>query len=461
MWATLSTNRWFKSIYFGIFGPLVLLITVAWIISVSASVYNIERRISESLDGQLSQAAYFFWLRAAQVREQEYHGIEDLPDSTQRAYGNLRSFAFQIWDGTELLIKSDSAPETRMASRPGSSNGTINDTRWRFYYRIDGISGIDVIVGAQNRLSREAAVSLAVNSMGPMLVGLVLMFLVSSWAVWNGTRHLRRVSREIQKRSPSDMRPIDASDAPSEVGAITASLNRFFGKLDVAIEGERRFTADASHELRTPIAAIEMSTELLRRAKTEEDKAKALANIKQSIDRSRRVIEQLLTLARLDPDESATTLEKVDLRPIIEKELEEIASDAFAKNIDLELDAVPVQPIMGDSACLSILVRNLLDNAARYAPENGQIVAALNKNKEGIELSVSDSGDGIPDAEKANVLNRFYRVTGTKTDGAGLGLSIVAKIAELHGAELRLETGSKLAGLSVRILFPPVPQMSA
>ncbi len=460
MWVISSIRKWADSIHFGIFVPLVLLISLVWIVSVGASVYNIERRITESLDDQLSQAAYFVWLRAEQAREQNFRGIEDLPKRTQRAYGNLSSFAFQVWDGTNLLTKSDTAPENRMAGRPGSSNGQLDGSRWRFYYRIDWVGGLDVIVGARNSLSQDAAILLAVYSMGPMAVGLILIFGLSYWAIWHGIKHLRHVAGEIKKRSPSDMQPIDASKAPSEVQAITSALNRFFGKLDVAIEGERRFTADASHELRTPLAAIETFTEVLRRAKSEEDQANAVAKIKQSIDRSRRVIDQLLILARLDPDETSQTLEEVDLRPIVERELQEIASQAFAKNIDLELEAEAVQPIQGDPGCLSIMIRNLLDNAARYAPENGTVMASLSNSGRGIELAVSDSGHGIPEDEKDNVWNRFYRVQGTKAEGAGLGLSIVSKIAELHGAKLILENGSRLRGLCVRVLFPTGSEMS-
>jgi signal transduction histidine kinase len=233
-------------------------------------------------------------------------------------------------------------------------------------------------------------------------------------------------------------------------------MNTLFARVAVTLERERAFTADAAHELRTPLAALATQAEVASRARDTAEREHALAQIVIGSRRASRLVDQLLTLARLEP---ATASGIGDVR--LDRLAAEVCADhgamALERQIELDLETPGELSVAGSADMLRVLLRNLIDNALRYTPPGGKIKVTLSARGGSVQLSVMDSGPGIPPAQRAEALRRFRRLAGQETEGSGLGLAIVARIAELHGARLELADGIRDAGnpgLAVCLIFP-------
>jgi two-component system sensor histidine kinase QseC len=221
--------------------------------------------------------------------------------------------------------------------------------------------------------------------------------------------------------------------------------------LQQAFETERRFTSDAAHELRTPLAAIKTQAQVALRSSADEERRRALNQVISGVDRASHLVQQLLTLARIDPTLWVGS-ELIDLPALASEVLAEIAPMALARDIDLSLEAGLPPAIRGDRAMLGMMLRNLVDNAIKYTPAGGKVEVRLARDGARLNLSVDDSGPGITPEERARVFERFYRQVGTNVPGSGLGLSIVKRIADLHHAEVRLGDAA-LGGLRAEVVF--------
>jgi len=283
----------------------------------------------------------------------------------------------------------------------------------------------------------------------PLLFGVPLFGAWIWFATWRGLKPLDEVATEIGKRAPEHLDPVAPAAAPREIRPLIDALNTLFGRVGQTLDNERRFTADAAHELRTPLAAITAQAQVAARARDAAERDHALAQLTTSARRASHLVEQLLTLARLDP---AAQLPLSQLR--LDTLAAEICADhgaaALEKQITLELDAPVAVTVSANEAMLRILLRNLIDNAVRYTPTGGKVGVGVTART----LTVSDSGPGIPAAQRADALRRLHRLAGQEIEGSGLGLSIVARIAELHGAHLELADGIGQPGLSVRVMLP-------
>lgn len=283
----------------------------------------------------------------------------------------------------------------------------------------------------------------------PLLFGLPVLGGWLWFATWRGLKPLDEVAAELGRRAPEHLDPVALASAPQEVRPLLESLNALFARVDRALQNERAFTADAAHELRTPLAAIALQAQVAARARDATERDHALEQLTASARRASHLVEQLLTLARLDP---AAGMPQTELQ--LDVLAAEVCADqgaaALEKNITLELEAPQPVVIHGNEAMLRALLRNLIDNAVRYTPANGKISVGVTAKS----LTVSDSGPGIPAAQREAALRRLHRLAGQEIEGSGLGLSIVARIAELHGASLELADGIGNPGLTVRVGFP-------
>jgi signal transduction histidine kinase len=284
----------------------------------------------------------------------------------------------------------------------------------------------------------------------PALLGLPLLGLWIWLATWRGLQPLDAVAREIAARRPDKLEPVSPASAPKEIRPLVEAINGLFVRVEHALESERRFTADAAHELRTPLAALATQAQVALRARDDAERGHAIEQLIASSRRAARLVDQLLTLARLDPDE-AVPATPLRLDTLAEEICAAHGADAMAKNIALELEAAPTT-MRGHADMLRILLRNLVDNAIRYTPAGGRVVVAVAPGL----LSVTDSGPGIPVVERERVFDRFHRLAGQQTEGSGLGLSIVARIAERHGARIHLGDGAAGVGLRVEVAFSAV-----
>jgi two-component system sensor histidine kinase QseC len=226
------------------------------------------------------------------------------------------------------------------------------------------------------------------------------------------------------------------------------ALNGLFERIGALMESERRFTADAAHELRTPIAAIRAQAQVALAEQGDEARRHALSATLEGCDRATRLVEQLLMLSRLEAGTAPATA-AVELGALVRRVVAEVAPQALHKGQGIEVDAVAPCEVRGDATLLAVLVRNLVDNAIRYCPANATVRVALAGNARRPQLTIEDSGPGLSEHDAKRLGERFFRVLGSGQSGSGLGWSIVRRIAAVHGAEVRVGRSGALGGLEV------------
>jgi two-component system sensor histidine kinase QseC len=289
------------------------------------------------------------------------------------------------------------------------------------------------------------------------LFALPLLALGGWWAVRLGLAPLRQLSQVIGQRKPQSLKQLESAHMPTEMKPIVEALNALFERIETMVASERRFTADAAHELRTPIAGIRAQAQVAMGAG--EDTAQRLHALQSTLagcDRATRLVEQLLTLARLEatPPPPGSEALSVDVSQVARRVAAELAPAALARHQTLVLEAGDLCPVKGNDALLGVLVRNLLDNALRYSPEGAQIEARVEHGANTTTLTVEDAGPGMSEGDLARLGERFFRVLGHEQTGSGLGWSIVKRIAHVFEAQVSVSRSSRLGGLAVRVTWP-------
>lgn len=426
-------------------------ITLVWLATAVFSYFDARHELDELLDAHLAQSVSL--LLAQTGRESGEIDTEHMPQLHKRA----RSVAIQIWEkGRILRLHSVSAPAERLSAKDeGFSDTKVAGKRWRVFSAWDGEGDYLVQVGERYETRDEIAVSLAKNLLLPLLFALPLLGLLVWFNVALGLRPLAALGRQVAGRDPGNLGTLDAGVVPAEVLPLVENLNRLFARVARLIDNERRFTADASHELRTPLAALKTQAQVALAASSDAERSHALGNMIAGCDRAAHLVQQLLTLARLDPDEPGSKAETCDLQALAGTAVAELAPFALSKKIEIDLAEGAAVETTGHAGLIAILLRNLIDNAIRYSPEGGSVQVRASRDGQAATLTVTDQGPGLPADERDKVGQRFYRVLGTEEYGSGLGLSIVKRIAELHGASLGLEDGPQGRGLSVTARFAP------
>ncbi len=286
-----------------------------------------------------------------------------------------------------------------------------------------------------------------------------LMIVLAGWIVWfgiaKGLDPLERVREAVSRRTPKDLHPLRESDAPVEVRPLVQSINGLLHRLAEDLAIQKRFAANAAHQLRTPLAGLKTQTELALRQKDPEDIYHALNQIQTGVDRAVHLVQQLLALSRTEPGGQHSQYTKVDLNTIARATTRDYVPEALKKNIDLGFEGseTPVE-IQGDPISLREMIANLIENAVRYTQPEGQVTVRLKHSLDAIELVVQDNGPGIPVSERLKVFERFYRILGSGVDGSGLGLAIVYEIAQIHGAEVSLNEAPSGRGTTAKVSFP-------
>ena len=422
-------------------------IALVWLATAVFSYFDARHELDELLDAHLAQSVSL--LLAQTGHDLEEIDTEHMPQLHKRA----RGVAIQIWEnGDTLRLHSASAPDERMSGvDEGFSDALIAGKRWRVFSGWDGQRRNLVQVGERYATRDEIAVSLAKNLLLPLLFALPLLGLLVWVNVARALRPLAALGRQVAQRDPGNLVKLDAGEIPTEVMPLVENLNRLFERVAELIAKERRFTADAAHELRTPLAALKTQAQVARTAASASARTHALDQVIAGCDRATHLVQQLLTLARLDPD--APGADSCDLQVLARAAVAELVPYALSKRIEIDLADGAAVEVPGNAGLIAILLRNLIDNAIRYSPEGGSVhVQAAADGKAGT-LTVTDQGSGIPADERDKVGQRFYRVLGNEESGSGLGLSIVKRIAELHGASVSLDEGEQGKGLSVSVTF--------
>lgn len=378
---------------------------------------------------------------------------------------HTEQMAFQIWsrDGN-LLLRSANAPRQPInALQEGYEDVNFSGYRWRVYTHFSGEHHYWTQVAERVDLRYQLADKVALESVTPILLGLPIAGLLIWIVVGHGLGSLRKLADALRQKRADDLSPLPLAQPPEELLPVVQSTNALLARLEASFERERRFSADAAHELRTPISALKVHAHNLAHELEQcalKNPPESLDKLEQSVERMAHLVEQILNLYRTTPDHYPTQFEPLDLHQLARETIAELHGDFSAKGQSIELTGGAAL-MQGDRFALGILLKNLLDNANKYTPEGGPVEVETKAEDGCVLLRVDDSGPGIAEVERARVFERFYRVGGDRhqyaVGGCGLGLSIVQHIAELHGADISLSDSKFGRGLSVLVRFPAEP----
>lgn len=425
---------------------------VLWLIAVALSYRDARQELGKLFDAQLSESAKVILAQAShdarELRDAD-EARERFAHTLEHPYEQQLHFRIRDRRGRTLYESSEEKlPESIGVSEDGFADLTLHGARWRVLLLTDREAGLRIEMCQRYDARSGLAAAVARNMLLPMIVSLPLLALLIWLATSRAVAPLERVADGFRKRRPDDLRPVPEERMPTELVPLIAALNGLFDRLKERFEIERRFTADAAHELRTPLAGIRTQVQVATAARNDAERAHALAQAVRAIDRTTHLTQQLLTLARVDRD-AALDVAEVDLAQVARTVVAEIAPQAIDKGVALDVDADSRVAIQGNAALLATLVRNLLENSIRYCRRGDAIHVSVEPSL----LRVADSGPGIPAEERERVLDRFYRIAGSGESGSGLGLSIVQRIAELHGATVTLSEGTGGQGVRVDVRF--------
>jgi two-component system sensor histidine kinase QseC len=426
---------------------------VLWLAGLGTLTVIAWQETGEVFDDALEESAYM--LMAATTDLNARGLLAPLPPS-RRDGARKVDMQYQVVAGGRVIQRTEGAPADPFVTGFDDDNGftdlTLADERWRVFVVRDETRHFEVQVGQQADKRFDILEELAEALWLPALGLLVLLALVCWWLTGRVVKPLRRTAAAIGAKTPDDLGQVATAGQPRELLPITRALNDVLARLDTALQAERRFTADAAHELRTPLAALHMHVQLLQRQHP--DLAAPFIKLRQDIARLTALVDSLLTLARLDPLARAQLEHQaVALRPLFEQLQSEYATEAAQRGITLalrcELDALPANPQM-----LGIMLRNLIGNALRYCPAGSRVEVCAVHEAGRDRIIVRDDGPGVDAASRRRLTERFFRVLGQEEGGSGLGLSIVQRIADLHGVGLAFGPGLEGRGLGVTLEWP-------
>jgi two-component system sensor histidine kinase QseC len=358
--------------------------------------------------------------------------------------------AFQVRDaGGRLLMRSSLAPEAPYAPlEAGFSMQRFDARSWRVFTLRSGELWIHA--AESDEVRAELSAKLARATVAPLIVGIPLLLLLLGLLTRYGLQPLAELARHLAGREAGTLGPIELSRSPTEIAPVVEALNGL-------LERERRFTADAAHELRTPIAAIKIHAQNAARAASDDERNASLGRMLTAVERSARLADQMLAYRRATAAHAPLPAQRISMRQILEDALEEATPVLKERSQKLSVRTDPPMEdiaLRGDYEKLVSLVRNLLENAMRYAPPGSGIEVEVRAQPDGVSVSVTDEGPGIPPELRNRVFEGYYRIPGTPGEGSGLGLAIVREIAAQHGARIDIGEGRQGRGTRIAVSFP-------
>ncbi|MBL8348608.1 MAG: sensor histidine kinase N-terminal domain-containing protein [Rubrivivax sp.] len=425
---------------------LLLCAPLVWGGALLASADRARGEVNELFDTEIIRLA--LQVRATLVGL--HAPAQSLPEPEPSGEADLRDLAVAVWnaEGRLLLVDREGAHLPYRPDASGFVDATLGGEVWRVYY-LQSPRGEWLVATGQLAHERDELVQKLVGSqMLPWLLVLPVLLAVMAWAVRQALAPLRHLTGDLQRRHAGDLQPVATDSAPTELKPLVAAMNGLFQRIETTLERERRFTADAAHELRTPLAVLRAQWDVVRRAADEGDRARAAARLGAGFDRMDRLVEQLLVLSRVEAGRPPSDRTAVNWEPIVAQVMSDVLPLAERRRIELGCDWPPEGeapfPLSGHPDLLAVLLRNLLDNAVRYAPEGGTATLRFTAGS----LVVENDGPALAAETLAHLGERFHRPAGQAEAGSGLGVSIVQRIAALHGLSLRY--GALADGQGVR-----------
>lgn len=363
-------------------------------------------------------------------------------------------FIVQVWSREGVRVYLSRPHEVVPGlTRPGLSTTRTSSGSWRVF-GVETDRGVIQVAQPMDVRERRAA-RLAWRSLAPFAVLVPALSILVAWIVGRAVRPVRGFADALRRRHPDDVRPVAVDGLPDEVRPVAEALNDLLARLRAALDRERAFLADAAHELRTPLTALDLQAQAVVEARAD-DREAALRDLRAGVARVARLVEQLLAIAR-EQHGAATTPAPLDLDELVRRTVADFVPLAEAAGIDLGIESAEPVRVAGDADALRRLLGNLLDNAVRYTPAGGRVDVAVGREAGApsrVLVTVSDTGPGIPPAERERVFDRFHRVPGTTGTGSGLGLALARSIAGRHDGEVVLDDGPGGRGLRAVLRLP-------
>ena len=408
-----------------------------------------------------------------QLRPPDQHDVDNHDENYEElTTGHIyeTKLGFQIWDKEgNLMLKSSNlpiAPFNKLAvnnlvnrdldsnnQAPGFSKINFQGSTWRTFSLLSKNQGY-LCITAERIDVRNDLISKIFSDLLILFIILVPALSLTMWFTINrGLSPLHKLAAQINYRGAEKLDSISELNLPSEIKTISAALNQLLGRLKSALTQEKRITSDAAHELRTPLAAVKLHAELAQSATHKDDSKKSIDQVLRGIDRTAHLVDQLLALARLEPEDFLAALKPQDLSQLIIEESALLTPLAEQKHINLSFCDSPKMIVNADETAMRLLIRNLVSNAISYTQPKGCVKISLYEQSSRTYISVEDNGPGIPESEQDRIFERFYRIENHETPGCGIGLSIVRRVVELHKASIKLETPQSGKGLIVTVGF--------
>lgn len=450
-------------------GTLILMIVIFGGISIAARELAIHES-KELFSARLATSARV--LEALVARQLENASIASpiiiaLPKQLEEPQGDApevfghhyeTKIAFQVWrDGGPLLARSASAPDTPLgALQAGFSTNKIDDEVWQLFALRSG--EVWIITAEKDEVRQEMADGIGLSILLPLVLGGLLMLMAVNLVLTVNMRSLRELAHRIGKREPESLELIHLDKTPEELAPIVTELNSLLERVKSTLEREQRFLNAAAHEIRTPIAALQLHVENAQRAPTAEEREKSLNDAMQGVRRTAKLAEQLLVLSRI----TAKGV-KEHFQPVL---LSQLSCEVIAvheplltrRGQTIGLDVEDELPVWGEPYKLQRLLQNLIENASQYGKDDGEIQIGIRQTSTGVEWRVANDGLPIPDEEMKSIFMPYYRILGTNAPGSGLGLAIVKEIVEQHHAHIAMRRKDDGQGNVVTVLFHPMNQ---
>jgi two-component system, OmpR family, sensor kinase len=433
---------------------LCLAITAIAIAGGTFAFFSAFNEANEQQDDQLRQVAALFNNHVALLKQQ--NNMEAGHESSSDSDPEFRVLVQIISpSGIEVLGTHQPPLAIPAGTVQGIKTITVNDEEWRIF--VKALDAKQQVVVAQKIVVRDGVASeSATATLIPFVILIPVLLLIVSYLVREMFKPVKRLARDLDERAEQDIHEIDQTHLPSEITPFVAAINRMLLRVDHSVELQRRFVADAAHEMRTPLTALSLQVERLAAAETPEQARARLTQLKNGLERTSLLLNQLLALARAQQTVSVEKTE-VSVQHVFRRVLEDLMPLVQAKHIDLGVTSEIDARVSVHEIDLSILIKNLVDNAIRYTPEGGQVDLSIHGDKLEVIIQIDDTGPGIPKHERGRVFDPFYRVIGNDIEGSGLGLSIVKTIATKIGAQIHLDDSVlhlASSGLCVSVVIP-------
>ncbi len=459
-----------KSIKTFLLVNLLLSVTLSTSIAIIGNLLIEHTDFQTHLDSQLTLSAYTILSfldedsSSSEIKEIQTR-IDEVPSflskvnydmSSQKTNLNtlIQSIQFKIWDGDKVILESYAPPEMKKPQpKTGFEIIWTNNIPWRVFTIYDSIKDLYITVMQRQDFRINLEKKITQDSISIMIIIYPFLGFLVWFIVGRGLESISKATEELKNKDKNSMTPLIIKDAPVEIAPLIGELNNLLARLSRAFSREKRFTADAAHELKTPLAALSAQAQVAVKTKDESIKSQAINNLIIGVNRCSHVIQQLLTLNRMEPEASLKEKHALDLKIAMSEIISEIATIAVKKHIaiEFEYDNKLKYEILGNLISIQIMARNIIDNAVKYTQPHGSVIIKLENNDKNIKFIVSDNGPGIPSKLKNRIFERFYRVIGSKESGSGLGLSIVKQIVEIHDAKITLAANNP--GLRMTVTF--------